>query len=340
MDDNLYMEIDLKQLANNISKICQVKDIIPVIKSNAYGMGDIQVAQTIRACGLKYVAVVDIFEAIRIAKNTKGLEILILNSVKKEDLEYLNYYSNLIISLNSKNDFEVLENINFNRRLKVHIQIDTGMNRLGFKDYFEYEEVVKKILLRKDLYLKGIYTHYTDSINYPNQIERFKPFLKTYNYPMIHTASSSTYKIDDVGNYLRLGVELYSGEDEDLRQIVKIGCYPLEVKLIKKGETIGYDRTYQADEDQFIAILPIGYSNGFRRSLSGFPVLVNGKRYPTIGKVCMNHLFVRVDEAVNINSEFIITSPELPVSEMATYLKTVSHEILCMFNIRNILYRQ
>jgi alanine racemase len=135
-------------------------------------------------------------------------------------------------------------------------------------------------------------------------------------------------------------MDLYGdGSKSHLQQAVKIGCFPLAINHVKKGETIGYGETYLAANDMLVAVLPIGYSNGFRRSLSGMCVLANHKRYQTIGIVCMNHLFVQVDTDVNMQTEFIITSSDLPIWELTNYLKTTPHEILCMMNIDNKIYR-
>lgn len=218
------------------------------------------------------------------------------------------------------------------------MQIDTGMNRLGFTDFWDYYEALRQIVFTKGFILEGIYTHFTDPENLKTQLERFEPYLKQYPYRIIHTSASSTYPLSDFGTHLRIGADLYAQQVGNLKQIIKIACKPLVINKIKKGESVGYDRAFKAERDELIAVLPIGYSNGYRRSLSGFPVLANNKQYPTVGKVCMNHLFVRVDREVNLDTEFVITSEELPVGMIAKYLRTVPHEILCMFKINNIRY--
>ncbi|NLD26044.1 MAG: alanine racemase [Acholeplasmataceae bacterium] len=340
MNDLLYMEIDLKQLESNLKEISRLaqKQVIPVVKSRAYGMGDIQVLRVINKTGIDMIAVVDMTEALNLVRDSARTEILILNSIRQVDLPYLNLFSNFIFTVNSLKDLEILENFNLRRKLKLHLQVDTGMNRMGFKDYREFETAIKRILARDDFILDGIYTHFTDTENQQKQIASFRPYLKAHHFPLVHCAASSSYLSTSIGNAVRIGVDLYGGNNPPLKQILKIACFPLAINRVKKGDTIGYDRHYKAEDDELIAILPIGYSNGYRRSLSGFPVLAAGKRYPTVGKICMNHLFVRVDESISIDSEFIITSEQLTIQEMATYLNTVPHEILCMFNIRNIRY--
>jgi alanine racemase len=104
------------------------------------------------------------------------------------------------------------------------------------------------------------------------------------------------------------------------------------------GEGLGYTRGYTSEKDELIAVLPIGYYNGLNRKLKGFYVLANGKRYKIVGNVCMNHMFVLVDEDVDLSTEFIITSNELPVSEIAEYLETIVHEVLCSFKVYDVRY--
>ncbi len=340
MDELLYMEINIRKFGENLQEISKVsrKDLIPVIKSSAYGMGDIEIARKIEELGINLVAVVDLAEALRLAQEGFNFEILILNGIRESEYKYLDRYSKLVVSVNTLEEAKRLVNYSFYRTIKVHMQIDTGMNRLGFTDFWDYYEALRQIVFTKGFILEGIYTHFTDPESLKTQLERFEPYLKQYPYRIIHTSASSTYPLSDFGTHLRIGADLYAQQVGNLKQIIKIACKPLVINKIKKGESVGYDRAFKAERDELIAVLPIGYSNGYRRSLSGFPVLANNKQYPTVGKVCMNHLFVRVDREVNLDTEFVITSEELPVGMIAKYLRTVPHEILCMFKINNIRY--
>lgn len=341
MYNTLYMEINLQTIKDNIQSIVAQtqKNIIPVIKSNAYGLGDIEIMNIIDELGLDYAAVVDMGEAKRLLDYNPNFRILILNSLQKEEFLYLNQYPFITISINEIKDIELLNEFSLKRKIKVHLQIDTGMNRLGFKDESEYLQTLELIKSNPNIEIEGIYTHFTGPENRLNQEQKFLNFMKAYPYQIIHVAASSTCRLSLIGNYVRVGMDIYgSGGKKDVKQAIKVACRPLKIHRIKAGETIGYDQEFLATEEMLVAILPIGYRNGFRRSLQGFPVLVNGKRYSTIGIVCMNHLFVKVDVDVSIESEFIITSPELPVSEVAEYLGTVPHEVLCMLQIDNKVY--
>ena len=333
----LYSEIDLTQLLCNLDAIKRIakKDVIPVIKSDAYRLGAIEIGKFLSLNNIKLMAVVDINEAIAVA-NVKS-DLLVLNGISANDYHILNKFDNFVLTINSREDAINLANYTFSRKVKAHFKINVGINRSGFDNYDEFQKTYNLVSKNPQIIIEGIYTHFTDSKNHKSQEENFASFLKDYNFKYIHCAASSTYLHSQVGNYTRIGVDLF-GDGLVNKQIVRIITKPLFIKEVKKGDTIGYDRAYQALEDELIAVLPIGYYNGFGRRLAGFPVLINNKRYPTVGKVCMNHLFVRVDNEVRIDSEVIITSPDLPIHEMAKYLQTISHEVLCMLNINDKRY--
>lgn len=341
MNDLLYMEIDLRKLESNIESIKDIskKEIIPVIKSKAYSLGELEIAKFLESINIKYIAVVDMIEALRLIENQITINILILNSLIKSDFDYLNKFQNLVVSISSLKDIEELNQFSLSRVVKVHIQTDTGMNRLGVTELEELKKIINIINQNKMLDLEGIYTHFTDPANRINQEQKFINFINQYPFKIVHCAASSTYEQSQIGNYVRVGLDIYGdGTKKNIKQIIKIACKPLAINYIKKGETLGYNQDYTAEEDLKVAVLPIGYSNGFHRCMRGFPVLVNKKRYNTIGIVCMNHLFVKVDDTINLNSEFIITNEDLPIYELANYINTITHEILCMMNIDKKYY--
>lgn len=338
MRDLLWMEIDLNKIRSNLIDIqkCTNKKIIPVIKSNGYNLGDLQVMELVHELNLDYGAVVDAFEALKLLEVNPNYKILILNSLEASQYEIINNYPALAITINSLDDVQRLAEYQLKRILKVHIQVDTGMNRLGFTSRDDFDLCIQRLKNIKNVNIEGLQTHFSSLKNSSRQLKKFKEFVNVYDFKMIHLAASSTYLSIDYGNYVRVGLDIY-GATKD-RQSITIKCYPITINNVKKGESIGYDEDYIADEDIKVAILPIGYANGFRRSLKSYGVVANNKLYKSIGIVCMNHLFVKVDDDINLSTEFIITSPDYPIEIMAKYLNTIPHEILCMFNINKKLY--
>ena len=338
MSDLLWIEIDLKKIKENILNIQKYakKKLIPIIKSNAYNLGDLELMKLVKELDLDYAAVVDLNEALALLKHDANYKILILNSIEKHEYAYLNEFKNLAISINRVEDIQNLEKQKITRNLKVHIQIDTGMNRHGFNNIQNFEDGIEKLKLLANVEIEGLYTHFSSLKKSFVQLNIFKGYVEKYPFKIIHLAASSTYKQLDFGNYVRVGLDMYGSTKEN--QAIKVACYPLSINDVLKGQTIGYDETYKAKKDMKVAVLPIGYANGFRRDLKGSMVMVYNKLYKTIGNVCMNHLFVQVDDDVNLNSEFIITSPDHPIEEMAKHLHTIPHEILCMLNIKTKKY--
>lgn len=334
------MQINLSAILKNITAIKQItgKKVIPVIKSNAYNFGDVEVCKYLADNGIEYFAVVDTEEARRLIAAEVKANILVLNGALPEEMEFYEQNSNLIISVNSyKEALDIIQNY-WGEHLQVHLQIDTGMNRLGIKTVEECKETIA-VLRTANIAIEGIYTHFSSLNNLEKQEKEFKKYTQLAKFSMIHCAATSTYAATTIGNYVRVGLGIYGYETNDqFTQALSIFATPLTINDIKAKETVGYSEAFIAPHDMRVAVLPIGYSNGYSRNLSGFDVYAAGQRYKVIGKVCMNHLFVAVDEHVNMDTKFYITCQELSVKEMASYLKTIEHEILCMFNIKNREY--
>jgi len=338
MRDLLWIEINLKKIKENIHYIQEhsKKRLIPIIKSNAYNLGDLELMELINEIELDYAAVVDMNEAITLLNANANYKILVLNSLEKCEYNYLNNFKNLAISINKFEDIDALQEHKIFRKVNVHLQVDTGMSRHGFNNIQDYKYGLEKLKEMDNIHIEGLYTHFTSLKNAFNQLEKFKDYANAYPFKMIHLASSSTYKQLDFGNYVRVGLDIYGSTKEN--QAIKVACYPLCINNVQKGSTIGYDETYFVTKDMRVAVLPIGYANGFRRDLRGYKVMVNNKLYNTVGNVCMNHLFVEVDANVNMKSEFIITNLNHSIENMARYLNTIPHEILCMLNIKTKKY--
>lgn len=336
MRDLLWVEIDLKQIVENAKYIERYagKKLIPVVKSNAYNLGLEVVKYLTSNLKLDYLAVVDFTEAIKIIDFHEN--ILILNSLNYHEYQYLNQYPNIVISINKLSDIIYLNNIELKRKVKVHLQVDTGMNRLGFKDIDEYKKAIQLLKENQNVLIEGIYTHFSSKENALNQLEKFKKFESIEKFSITHLAATSTYKLIDYGNYVRVGLDLYGITNE--MQSVKVCCYPLEIRKVYKGETVGYSELFVSNKDTKIAILPIGYANGLTRKLKGYTIYANDKLYKIVGNICMNHVFIEVDDSVNLDTKFIITSKDHPIVNMAKHLDTTPHEILCMFNIQNRIY--
>lgn len=329
------LEINLKNLIQNVNHIRDVsnKKLIGVVKNNAYGNGAVAISQALIANGVDFLLVNDISETVDLLNHQIQVPILIHNSISDDDFDWIQRHNQLRITINSIDDCHRAIKHQLQSRLTVHIQIDTKMNRLGLKSLDELDTVITLLQAHPQIDIEGIYTHFVDVQHSEAQVERFKPFANRYPFKMIHCAASATYDSIDFGNYVRVGLHLY-----DVNQVMSVVCQPLAIRDIKKNETVGYLGAYTAQQDMRLALLPIGYGNGYRRRLEGFYVYANHQTYPIIGRICMNHIFVAIDETVDLNTRFELTSSNLPAKALAEYTGCSNYEIYTMFIFNTVRY--
>lgn len=326
------LEINLNNLTKNVKAVTTAnRKLIGVVKNDAYGCGALAVSRHLVSIGVDFLLVNDIYEALPLLEDGIKVKILVHNSITENYYYLLKQFSNLVVSINSVNDAINLAKADINN-LKVHIQIDTKMNRLGLKTIDELNEVMK---FSSKFFIDGIYTHFASPRTMEEQLSIFKQFTKLYDFPIIHCAATSTVNLTDYGNYVRVGLGLY-----DINQVMSVKAKPLKIADIKAGEAIGYESQYIASRDTRVAILPIGYGDGYRRRFEGFYVLANGIKYPIIGRICMNHIFVEVDDQVDYNTRFEILSENIKASELGKYVNCSNYEIYTMFKVHGVKYLQ
>jgi len=326
-----------------------------VVKAEAYGHGAFQVSTHLSQMGIRAFAVATIDEGIALRRYGVLGEILIFGYTNPERAKELHKY-NLTQSLI---DFDYANSLCKQKiSIKTHIKIDTGMHRLGF-DMGEVENIVK-IFQTKYLKVEGIYTHLCASDSLADedicftkkQISNFYQLLETLTksgikLPKTHIQSSyGLLNYPELScDYVRAGISLYgvlsSSSDKtklqlDLRPVLSLKSKVILIREVKKGESVGYSKAFVAERDSTIAILPIGYADGFPRTLSGGrgSVLIGGRFAPVIGRVCMDQLAVDItDIPSTIVGDIVILIGEeenkkISVSEAAYCASTISNELL------------
>ncbi len=327
------LEINLLNLKKNVDTIrSHGRDLIGVVKNNAYGCGIVEVGKYLVEIGVNYLLVNDINEARKLIDNGITVPIIIFNSLNPNDYHYLEEYKNLVMSINSLDDcLNILNTISGNFKIQIHI--DTMLNRSGIKDFDEFKELLKVIDNNPRIEVEGIFTHFASPNTVFEQLEKFKKFAEMRTFKMVHCCASSTYENVNYGNYVRCGFAMY-----DINQVMSLKTKPLSIRVVKKGESIGYEREYIANQDIKIAVLPIGYGNGFRLGLSGFSIYAKGNYYQVIGRICMNHIFVKVDDEVDVDTEFELISENNRASLAAKYLNTSTYEIYTNLKADKVKY--
>lgn len=348
MSRNTYLEIDLKQIQNNVSKIIkqysEYKYHIGVVKADCYGQGDIEPVKAVIEGGCNYLAVATFDEAIKIREEIKNIPILCLGIIPCEYIQEC-ITQNITVTISSLEYLQELEKEEC-KDLKVHLKINTGMNRLGMEKSEDVVEAVRVIKQRK-MILEGIYTHLYDAENkeiYEEQISRFKEAVKNIKLseiPIVHISASEgliNYKKVDFVNGCRLGIIMYGftkNKELDLKTTARLISEIQQIHKLKKGDTVGYGGTYIAKEDgERIAVVPIGYADGIIRKNKGRYVYINDKRYEIVGNICMDMLFVKVDNDVKLHDKVFILKDNEHIEEVAKYLDTIPYEVLCSIGKR------
>lgn len=344
-----YALIHLDSLKENINIMYKKvkKPMMAIIKANAYGHGYQQVASMLKDNQfISMFGVATLKEAIDLRKIDIKQDILVLGAIPLEDLHLAIQYNISLTLFSLEYAKEIYEVYNQDKPLKAHIKIDTGMNRLGIKTREDFETLLN-LYPESVLQVDGVFTHFAaaddprENLEYQLQTKKFYEIIDGHTFEYIHCQNSAAmmYHNDSKSNLCRIGIAMYgidpAGEESEiLKQVMSLYTKVVMVKKVTKGERIGYGFTYTANEDEFIATLPIGYADGFVRANQGREVYINGKYYPIVGRVCMDQMMIKVDDSVKVHDEVEIFGEHISLSKMAKELQTIPYEIICLLSER------
>ncbi len=282
--------INLNSLSENYLKIKQAvkKEIIVVLKDNAYGHDLIKCAKTLSSLGCKMIAVATLEEAIFLRKNLIFTPILLFERVKNYRLLSTYHITSTIHSLS-----HLKELVATHLPLNIHLEIETGFNRLGI-NINEIDDAIE-IINKSNLSLKGIYTHYSDLNNYENQKNNFLNALEkipNQTHLLIHTSSSDyIHKEENFTNCIRIGMCLYGSDIKlNLKPVMSIYSYVLRCNPINKGEYVSYHMKEKAPSDGYIITLGMGYGDGWKKEYN--TIGYQEKYYNQIGVTNMDALML------------------------------------------------
>lgn len=342
MLSNTYLKINLDNYRFNINYLKQHsnKNLIAIVKANAYGAVDYKCAKILNDEGIDFFGVSSLLEALSLRRHGIKGEILILGYINPRYLDTV-IKNSLSIATVSKDYIDELLKYDISG-LKVHLKIDTGMNRIGlFKD--EVKDVLHK-LLDKGAKVEGIFTHYATSDENLEftavQYQRFKEVLDSlnYNFRYIHASNTDAaiaFK-DEVSNYVRCGLGLlgYSSYKSELKPCVSLHSKVINTKLAKKDTAISYGQHYRLSQDEYIATVAIGYADGLLRHNSGHHVYIDGEYAEIVGSICMDQMMVHINKPVAINSDVEIFGEHISLYDMAKDNQTIPYEILTSISDR------
>jgi len=356
----VWLEVDLSAIQENFDtikeKVGNVK-VMAVLKANTYGLGVKEVAQTLEEVGVSRFGVAELKEALAIREFSElPIQILggILDSEIKPAIE-----NNIICPIGSINTAQKISKIaeRLGKKAIGHILVDTGMGRLGLVyDAERTVKEVKEILDIPNLYIEGIYTHYSIA-NIPtnshtsNQLKRFNSILKEFpnTFNIIHSANSDAINNfpDTYFNMVRTGINLYGVFDLQGRRIyslkptISFKSKIIDIRKLKKDSPIGYGCEYILKENTLVATICAGYADGIPLAMSNKgEVLINGKRFPIIGRVSMDYITVDLgmDTSIKVGEDVILIGKsgryEITVEDIARVKNTHPYDIICSISNR------
>ncbi len=361
-----FASVDVGAIKNNFDEL---KKCLPagtktmaVVKADAYGHGSVKVAKALENRA-DYFAVAVIDEALELRESGINNPILILTYTSPYQFEEL-IINGFIPTVYNFDDAKRLSETaqKLQKKVVIHIAVDTGMSRIGFSDTDSSIETIKRISALPMVETEGIFSHFAcadsaDKTCALGQKKRFDNFVSKLenagvSIPMKHICNSAgTIDFDFAYDIVRIGIALYGlypSEEIDKSKVkltpaMEVFSHIIHIKDIEKGVSVGYGHTYTAPEKRTVATVCIGYADGFNRAFSnrGY-VLINGKKAPIIGKVCMDQIMVDITGIENVNvgdyavimgrsGDEIITAEHL--GEMSD---SFNYEIICTFMPRVI----
>ena len=346
------MEIDTKEFKNNIKKIKEFvgnKEILPVIKANGYGTYINKKLSLINSFKIVGVAIVD--EALNLRQLGYKKEILVLNQPDVDEIDVI-VKNDITVGLSS---FDFLNKVIEKKvSLKVHLEIETGMNRTGIKlkDLLKYIDILKK----SKIIVEGIYTHFSSADNdksytekqikeFDKAVDIIKKHFKTIKY--IHSQASNgilNYKEDNT-NLVRAGIIMYGYESFigskdiiDFKPITKLKTKITYLKEIDENESISYGRKYISNKKMKIATIPIGYADGLRRALTNKgKVVIDNQLVNIVGSVCMDSCMIDVTDIPSVkegDTVYIWDNKLITVDDIAEMCDTINYEIISTISDR------
>ncbi len=365
---NSWVEVSPSALKHNIKEFRKVLPqnvkIASVIKSNAYGHGMIQVAKHI-AGSVDLLAVVSAKEALKLRRFKIKKSILVLSIYFEEEINDL-VKNNISLAVY---DLDTAEKINIvakklNKKVKVHFKYDTGNSRLGVVGEEKALNILRHINTLSNIEIEGLFTHFAASEENQKftdlQIRRFESLVEQIekldiNIPIKHMSSSAAVIVRDDAYFdmIRLGISLYGlwpsrqakrmtekrYKNFKLKPALTWKTKVIKIKEVTKGASVGYGCTYKAENKMKIAVLPVGYWDGYDRHLSNKgEVIIENKKCPVIGRVCMNLVMIDVTKVKNVKVGSVVVllgkqgKAEITAEEIAKKIGTINYEVVTRIN--------
>ena len=356
-----FARINLNAIDHNLSEIQKLLKenvkTLAVVKADAYGHGLVPVSKHIES-KVDYFAVATVEDALKLRENGIRKPIIILSYTSP--LQYEEILSNdITVTIYDTQEAKLLSETAAKNgtTAKVHIPVDTGMGRIGLTPDEEGAKAVSEIYAMNGIFLEGLFSHYAmadyeDKTEALKQTALFDSFIdmlekKGIDIPIKHISNSAgTMELPKKYDMCRVGIALYGlypseemdKENVKLQPAMEVFSHIVHLKAVKKGTKIGYGHIYEAPSERRIATISIGYADGFKRCLTGVGyVLINGKKAPIVGKICMDQFMADVTDIpdLKVGDEVIVlgksSGEELSAEKLGSMCHSFNYEIICSF---------
>jgi alanine racemase len=354
------LEVNLNAILHNInyhkSLLQPGTKMMAMVKANAYGLGSYEVSEFLQHHHIDYLGVAYADEGVELRKKGITTPIIVMNPEQHSYQTIIEYnlepeiYSFRVLEL----FYEAVQKSGYDKKYPIHIKLETGMHRLGFKD-FELDQL-SETLSRKNVKVQSMFSHLSSS-DMPEEkeftLKQLEVFDKNSSYlieklgytPIRHILNSAgitSYK-DHQHDMVRIGIGML-GESADpeiqkqLRSVVSFKTVISQISTVENGESVGYSRRYKADHPTRIATIPVGYADGIPRLIGNQVgnVGVNKTLAPIVGNICMDMMMINVDHIPNVKEGDTVTvfNAKPSLKEFAGYCKTITYEVLTSISPR------
>lgn len=357
-----WVEVNLDNLRYNLAGIKKLikKDvkICCILKADSYSCGSVEIAEALEKENVDYFAVARPEEGVELRQNGVTTPILVLGYTTEESIKEA-VSANLTLTVYKSEIAEKIAEVasSLGIKAKIHVKIDSGMNRIGFKPNEQSIDEIAKISKLDNIELEGLYTHFatadeTDKTKTKEQLKNYMSVVKGLkakgvSAPIEHVSNSAaTIDLPEANfNMVRPGIMLYGHYPSDevfkdsieLRPVLKFKSTITNIKRVEKGDGISYGFTYIAEKPETVATVAVGYADGFTRLQKNAKVLIKDQMCDVVGRICMDQLMVRIDKDLDIkvgDEVILFGEGEATAERIAKDLGTINYEVLCMVSRR------
>ncbi|MCZ7557154.1 MAG: alanine racemase [Bacteroidia bacterium] len=356
------IQVDIDALQWNVQRVRErvgTSRIMATVKANAYGHGLIRTSQELLACGADALGVAFLEEGITLRRAGIASPILVLGGIIGNQIAHFLEYD-LDITASSVYKLQQIDETarSMGRTARVQLKIDTGMGRIGIRAEHA-PQLFEAALRARHCEITGVFSHFASShdADFTYTQRQLELFLETIEYFPKHGHPMPTRHIANSGAVLqhpaswldmvRPGIMLYGvypGEDVqrsvELRPVLSMKTRVVYFKVVRGGTSIGYDHTWTAPADTRVVTLPVGYGDGYARSLSNAgSVLIHGRHYPIVGRISMDQCMVDIGQDSAYNGDEVVLigtqgDARITVEDLAALCGTIPYEVLTMINTR------